>query len=196
MSKEKSMDVVERARIFATAAHAAVGQMRKYTNEPYIVHPMEVAAIVRSVGGTPEMQAAALLHDVVEDTQVGLSYIWSEFGAEVAQLVQWLTDVSKPEDGNRAVRKAMDRQHSADAPAAAQTIKLADLISNSRSITAHDPKFAVQYMEEKARLLEVMTKGSPELYAQATAIMVEYHRATEQARLDEYFLSHGHKETV
>ena len=54
------MNKVERARIFATAAHAAVDQRRKYTNEPYIVHPTEVAAIVAGVpGATPEMIAAA-----------------------------------------------------------------------------------------------------------------------------------------
>ena len=43
-------DIVERARMFATAAHAAVGQLRKYTFEHYIVHPAEVAEIVASVG--------------------------------------------------------------------------------------------------------------------------------------------------
>ena len=52
--------------------------------------------------------------------------------------------------------------------AAAQTIKLADLISNSRSIMAHDPNFARTYLEEKRMLLEVMTKGDPGLHAEAS----------------------------
>jgi hypothetical protein len=90
------------------------------------------------------------------------------FGADIAALVGWLTDVSKPEDGNRAHRKAMDREHSARAPAEAQTIKLADLISNSRSIVKHDPAFARTYLEEKRMLLAVMTKGDPGLYAEAS----------------------------
>ena len=111
------MDVVERARIFATAAHAAVGQVRKYTNEPYIVHPAEVVSIVRSVPHTPEMLAAAWLHDTVEDTDVTMEVVRAEFGDAVAELVGWLTDVSRPEDGNRAVRKARDREHTAAAPA-------------------------------------------------------------------------------
>jgi len=164
------MTLVEKARAFATAAHAAVGQLRKYTFEPYIVHPAEVAALVATVPGhTPEMIAAAWLHDTVEDTGVTSELIRKEFGDEVAELVGWLTDVSRPDHGNRAARKAVDRAHTAGAPAAAQTIKLADLIANTRSIMQHDEKFAVTYLAEKRMLLEVMTKGDPGLMAQARA---------------------------
>lgn len=165
------MNNVERARVFATAAHAAVGQKRKYTFEPYIVHPTEVASIVASVPHTNEMLAAAYLHDTVEDTGVSIVDIQVEFGNEVASLVGWLTDVSKPEDGNRAVRKAIDREHTAMAPAAAQTVKLADLISNSRNIMAHDPAFAKVYLEEKRMLLEVLTRGDATLMAEARRIV-------------------------
>ena len=159
------MNTAEHARIFATAAHAAVGQLRKYTHEPYIVHPAEVVSMVRSVPHTEAMLAAAWLHDVVEDTGVTIETVRAEFGSEVADLVAWLTDVSRPEDGNRAHRKARDREHTAAAPAEAQTVKLADLISNTRSIMAHDPKFAVTYLEEKRALLAVMTRGDATLMA-------------------------------
>jgi len=167
------MNMVERARVFATAAHAAVKQVRKYTFEPYIVHPTEVANIVASVPHTEVMLAAAWLHDTVEDTGVTTLDIQIEFGNEVASLVSWLTDMSKPEDGNRAVRKAIDREHTAQAPAAAQPVKLADLISNSRSIIAHDPAFAKIYLEEKRMLLEVLTRGDATLMAQARRIVGE-----------------------
>ena len=160
-------DLVTRARVFATAAHAAVGQLRKYTFEPYIVHPAEVAKIVESVDGTPEMVAAAWLHDTVEDTGVTIETIRAEFGEEVAELVGWLTDVSRPEQGNRAVRKAIDRAHTAASPAAAQTVKFADLIANTRSIMQHDVEFARVYLAEKRQLLEVMTKGDPRLRERA-----------------------------
>ncbi len=166
------MEMVERARVFATAAHAAVGQVRKYTFEPYIVHPAEVASIVATVAHTEEMLAAAWLHDTVEDTGVTIEVIRAEFGAEVAELVGWLTDVSRPEHGNRAHRKALDRAHSAMAPAEAQTVKLADLIANTRSIMAHDEAFARTYLEEKRLLLEVMTKGDPTLMAEARKYIV------------------------
>jgi (p)ppGpp synthase/HD superfamily hydrolase len=122
---------------------------------------------VASIGGTESQVAAAWLHDVVEDTGVTIEVIRAEFGDEIATLVGWLTDVSRPEQGNRAVRKAIDRAHTAAAPGAAQTVKLADLISNTRSIVAHDAKFAETYLSEKRELLKVMTKGDPTLFARA-----------------------------
>lgn len=159
--------LVQRARVFATAAHHAVGQVRKYTGAPYIVHPAEVVSIVASVQHTPEMLAAAWLHDTVEDTQVELSTVEAEFGSEVAELVGWLTDVSRPEDGNRATRRALDRAHSAQAPAEAQTVKLADLISNTSTIVLHDPEFARVYLAEKRALLEVLGYGDRTLLRRA-----------------------------
>ena len=105
------------------------------------------------------MRTAALLHDVVEDTQVSLSLIEKEFGKCVATLVEGLTDVSKAEDGNRTKRKEIDRQHTARQSAACKTIKLADLISNSRSILQHDKDFARVYLKEKKALLEVLKEG-------------------------------------
>jgi guanosine-3',5'-bis(diphosphate) 3'-pyrophosphohydrolase len=161
------MTLEDRARTFATAAHAAVAQLRKYTNEPYIVHPAEVVSILKTVDHTEVMIAAAWLHDTVEDTGVSIELIRAEFGSEVSDLVGWLTDVSRPEQGNRAVRKAIDRAHTASAPAEAQTIKLCDLISNTRSIVEHDAEFARVYLAEKRLLLEVMTKADPKLMRRA-----------------------------
>jgi (p)ppGpp synthase/HD superfamily hydrolase len=167
------LDIVQKAQVFAIAAHSAVQQKRKYTGEPYFVHPAEVAKIVAGVpGSTPDMVAAAWLHDVVEDTGCTFNDIHMNFGIDIAVLVGWLTDVSKPEDGNRATRKAMDRAHTADAPAEAQTIKLADLISNSKSIVQYDPEFAKTYLAEKRLMLEVMTKGDPGLHALASSYIV------------------------
>ena len=108
-------DNISKAKTFATAAHAAVGQKRKYTGEDYIVHPERVAGLVEAYGGSDNMIAAAWLHDVVEDTQVTMEQIRKEFNSEIADLVEWLTDVSVASDGNRKARKAIDRQHTADA---------------------------------------------------------------------------------
>ena len=155
-----------KANVFAAKAHA--GQVRKYTGEPYIVHPYEVYSIVLKIGGTDDMLAAALLHDTVEDTSVTISDIRKEFSPDIADLVADLTDVSQPEDGNRAVRKEIDRQHTAQASPEAKTIKLADLISNSKSIVQHDPSFAKVYMKEKTALLEVLTEGNASLHARAS----------------------------
>ncbi len=164
----------EKALVFATTAHAAVGQQRKYSGEPYIAHPIAVAEIVKSVPHTPEMIAAALLHDVVEDTLVTIEEIEAQFGAKVAELVGWLTDVSKPEDGNRAKRKAMDRDHTAKAPPEAKTIKLADLIDNTASIKARDPDFWRVYRREKAALLNVLQEGDKSLLERAALQLGDY----------------------
>lgn len=157
----------DRAHAFAAKAHASIDQRRKYTGQPYIVHPVAVAALVRSVPHTPEMIAAAYLHDVVEDTPVTIEVIEHEFGAVVAELVGWLTDVSKPEDGNRRVRKQLDLKHTAQAPAAAKTIKIADLIDNTLTIRDRDPSFWKVYRREKMALLEVLKEGDPTLWKRA-----------------------------
>lgn len=167
------MDIVTKAELFATDAHR--GQKRKYTGENYIVHPAEVVGIVESVPHTKEMLAAAWLHDVVEDTDWLIEDIKWEFGHSVGSLVDWLTDVSKPSDGNRERRKQIDREHIAKAPPEAKTIKLADLISNSRSIVQHDPDFAKIYMREKELLMHSLLGGDQTLFAQAMKILEDYY---------------------
>lgn len=168
------MDRVEKARVFATAAHAAVGQKRKYTGEDYIHHPIHVCTILKEAGYTCEyMLSAALCHDVVEDTEVSLKTIEDEFGVEVASLVNGLTDVSKPEDGNRAKRKELDRKHMSKQSGKCKTIKLADLISNSYSILQHDREFAKVYLKEKLLLLDSLVGGDRGLWYQARDIATD-----------------------
>lgn len=168
MSLPKDTGLEECALAFAKAAHASIDQRRKYTNEPYLVHPIAVAEIVKSVPHTPEMVAAALLHDVAEDVaHISLMDIHDEFDDGVAELVYWLTDVSKPSDGNRAKRKQMDLEHISKAPPAAKTIKIADLIDNTKTIKERDPDFWRVYRHEKLRLLEVLKEGDATLWARA-----------------------------
>jgi len=175
ISFSTTMDRSERvgkALVVASVAH--MGQTRKYTGEAYITHPIEVASIVSSITSDQEMIIAALLHDVVEDTSHTIEDIRRDFGEAVASLVSDLTDVSVPEDGNRSVRKAIDLEHTAQASQRAHTIKLADLISNTKSIVQHDPGFARIYMLEKRALLEVLVDGDPDLYNQAKTIVDDY----------------------
>jgi len=177
------MTLVHKARLFAIAAHSAVGQVRKYTGEPYYVHPAEVAHIVAQAGGTEEQIAAAWLHDVVEDTEVTVEFIRQMFGPEVAELVGWLTDVSQKEDGNREFRKAMDRAHTAQATLPAKMIKLADLWSNTRSIVEYDAKFARVYLAEKRLLLdEALFDADPTLLAQVYQILEEGEAALQLSK--------------
>lgn len=166
-----SEDMLMRARYFATAAHAAVGQVRKYTNEPYINHPAEVVRLLESVGADSVTRQGGWLHDVVEDTKVPLVIIGVLFGEKVMGLVAEVTDVSKPEDGNRVDRKAKDLAHLAGSSPEGATIKLADLISNTSSIVAHDPAFAKVYLQEKEALLEVLGHGNPVLLSKAKEVL-------------------------
>lgn len=164
-----STEKIEFAKAFAKWKHRE--QKRKYTNEPYFYHCEEVAHIVACLPErTEDMICAALLHDTVEDTNTSYSEIALYFGSPVRDLVYWLSDKSEPQDGNRAERKKLDREHIWEAPREAQIIKLADLISNTSTITAYDPNFAKVYLEEKRLLLEGLDKDLP-LYDRALEII-------------------------
>lgn len=163
-------DPVDRARIYATEAHQRINHRRKYNNEPYHVHLSAVAKLVASVTDNEEVIAAAWLHDTVEDTQATLEDIEEVFGMSVAELVEELTDISKPGDGNRAERKRIDRLHLSQASRRAKTVKLADLIDNCKDITRHDPRFAQVYLEEMNELLDVLADGNPQLFKHAERI--------------------------
>lgn len=164
------MSIAFKAMQFAREVHA--GQKRKYTGNPYTDHLAEVAGIVATVTYwgqiDPEvLVATAWLHDCMEDQNVTVGQLLSAFGPFVAAGVKLLSDL---EAGNRAERKAASRARLAAAPGWVQTIKYADLISNTSSIVMHDPKFAVTYLEEKRLLLEVMNAGDKRLYEMARSM--------------------------
>lgn len=150
---------------FAMKAHD--GQKRKYTGEPYIYHPMAVAGLLmaRVPDATEAMCIAAILHDVLEDTEVDLVQILDEFGSDVATLVHELTEPKF--EGNRAARKEQEAQRLATISPEAQTIKYADIICNLMDIDQHDPGFAPKYKYEKQRALTMMADGNQSLRGSA-----------------------------
>jgi (p)ppGpp synthase/HD superfamily hydrolase len=150
------------AYLFAKWAHRK--QKRKYTGAPYIEHPVEVMRLVASVPHNKNMLIAALLHDTVEDCGVSYETIQLLFGNKVETMVWYLTDPPKTKLLNRAARKAGDRWRLSLSDADTQTVKLADLISNTKTIKDHDPDFAKVYLKEKAELLAIMKYGNPKLY--------------------------------
>lgn len=159
--------LVKKAIEFATIKHT--GHKRKFTGEPYIGHPLAVAELVKEVGGTEEMIAAAVLHDTIEDTGATEAEIEKEFGPKVAKLVVELTNVYRSgTGGNRAYRKAKECERLATISPEAMTIKVADLIHNSATIeTRAPPEFAKLYLSEKAELLKVLTKAHPAMLEKA-----------------------------
>jgi (p)ppGpp synthase/HD superfamily hydrolase len=152
------MSLAYKAMMFAREAHKA--QRRKYTGNPYSDHLAEVAGIVSTVDSRDVVIATAWLHDCVEDCGVKLHDLIALFGLEVSLGVGLLSDL---EQGNRAERKRLSRERLSKAPAWVQTIKCADLISNTSSIVMHDAKFAVTYLEEKRLLLDVLTLADKRL---------------------------------
>jgi hypothetical protein len=89
-----AMPLVLDACAFATRMHGK--QQRKYTGEPYVLHCLEVARMVAQVGGTPAMIAAALLHDVVEDTEASVEDVQARFGEDIARGVDGLSRYLAP----------------------------------------------------------------------------------------------------
>ena len=153
---------VFRAMNFALRVHE--GQKRKYTGCPYSNHLAEVAGIVAAsqIRGIDLDTAVAVawLHDCVEDQGVTKDLLDTAFGTDVSWGVMLLSDL---ETGNRATRKALSLVRLAASPGWVQTIKCADLISNTSSIRQHDPKFAVTYLEEKRLMLDVLTGADKRL---------------------------------
>jgi guanosine-3',5'-bis(diphosphate) 3'-pyrophosphohydrolase len=158
------------AMVTARQWHAT--QVRKYTGAPYFEHLAEVAGIVATVTFQEVCIAVAYLHDSIEDQGKTVEEIDSLFGCAVAEGVMWLSDM---EQGNRAERKAASRARLACAPGWVQSVKCADLISNTSSIVVHDPKFAYNtYLPEKRLLLEVLTQADPRLHAIASELASRY----------------------
>src|SRR3546814_14199201 len=83
-------------------------------------------------------------------------------------------------EGNRAARKSAEAVRLSSVSRDAQTIKLADFISNTRSILRHDPGFAKVYLKEKAQVLAVMTSGDASLYSLATRLTECAERSEER----------------
>ena len=125
-------NLLNRAIVFATKAHA--GQFRKGTPLPYIVHPLEALSIVATMTDDTEMMAAAVLHDVVEDTAASIEEIRREFGNRVAALVAVDTNAPRTPDSTWRSRKqaAMDRL--AAAPYDGKVVAMGDKLSNLRAI--------------------------------------------------------------
>jgi (p)ppGpp synthase/HD superfamily hydrolase len=172
--------MIAKARDFATKAHGDIGQVRKYTGDPYIIHPASVAKRVSKVSNDENLVVAAWLHDTVEDTEATLEDIQNEFGKDIHDLVESLTDISTPKDGNRAKRKEIDRQHTALGSPGAHTVKLADLIDNADSIMEYDQGFAKVFIKEKKLLLEVLSDGDQTLFDEAKAIIQNYEMSKDQ----------------
>jgi (p)ppGpp synthase/HD superfamily hydrolase len=184
--------MIRDALLFAHNAHMGVGQKRKYTGDRYVVHPIEVMGLLVAYGTFPYKRetvlCAAILHDTVEDTFATLKEIESLFGHEVAGYVDGLTDKFNSgyeENGkvlNRRQRKDREAARLANETDVVQTIKCADLISNTRSIVAYDRDFARTYIPEKRLILAGLQKADTTLFNLAMQSLLAAETALEPVR--------------
>lgn len=132
----EEISVFERAIIFATKAHA--GEKRKGTGSPYIVHPIEAAAIASTMTSDPEVLAAAVLHDVLEDTDTTPEELGELFGERILRLVQDETENKRrdlpPESTWRLRKEETITFLREQAGREAKILALADKLSNMRAI--------------------------------------------------------------
>jgi guanosine-3',5'-bis(diphosphate) 3'-pyrophosphohydrolase len=134
----KSISLLLTAAAFAADRHRR--QKRKdHEATPYINHPLEVARLLAEEGGVrdAEVLAAALLHDVIEDTRTSRAELARRFGARIADLVAEVTDDKRLP---KQVRKRLQIEHAPQMSRAAALIKIADKTCNLRDLRGRPPK--------------------------------------------------------
>lgn len=166
MSNEYKDWLNDEIKDFAIMKHN--GQKRKYTGEPYINHPISLAQIIRQVCDKisettaididyiNRLENVAYLHDTVEDTDATVEEIRERFGEYYASMTEWLTNISKPTDGNRSIRKKIDLDHILQAPVDAIIVKLADVYDNCKDLEKRDKGFAQVYFKEKRQFINAL----------------------------------------
>jgi (p)ppGpp synthase/HD superfamily hydrolase len=145
------MTMYKRALALATVQHA--GQIRKFSGEAYVNHPIRVAQIVLKYKESREidiLRVAALLHDVVEDSDMTIEEISEEFGLHIASIVEELTTdsrVSKKEKGNHLCDKTVHMT------SWALVIKLADRLDNVSDLRHTSKQFRQSYIKETRKII-------------------------------------------
>lgn len=194
--------LVEVAYLFAKKAHE--GQFRKYARHgeaplPYITHPVAVmqsyeqslTKLEKQEFGIEEYCAAALLHDVVEDTPVTLTEIEIQFGSAVASAV---FSLSKPEKRSGVNRKERNRDYLHKLLVASdhvKIIKLCDIEHNIFRISDFDDSFIPKYLRECHEIVDTIrvnsNNGNESLMNKVDSVMNNIR--TEKKRFDNKHIS-------
>jgi guanosine-3',5'-bis(diphosphate) 3'-pyrophosphohydrolase len=169
-------NILEKIKNFADIAHG--DQKRKYTPERYIVHPVRVMQICREHTNELPLLAAALLHDVLEDTPTTQNEIKEHLITLMdinqanysLKLIIELTDVYTKDNypkWNRRKRKTAEAIRIEKTSADSQTVKYADIIDNCIEIINYDADFANVFLRECKAILKKIPKGNKQLYERA-----------------------------
>ncbi|MEU6000788.1 MULTISPECIES: RelA/SpoT family protein [unclassified Streptomyces] len=143
---DADLEPLRRAWVLAESSHR--GQMRK-SGEPYITHPLAVTLILAQLGAETTTLTASLLHDTVEDTDVTLDQVRTEFGDDVCYLVDGVTKLEKVDYGAAAEPETFRKMLVATGnDVRVMSIKLADRLHNMRTLGVMRP-------EKQARIAKV-----------------------------------------
>lgn len=164
------MSLIIKAAQFAADKHR--GQFRKYTNTPFITHPIRVAGRVAThLRATEALVAAAYLHDVVENTDTSFFVIHDLFGPMVTAYVSELTD-KKHENVNREERNRLDRERIRGISDECKVVKLIDRIDNLREMDINDPFLRI-YLLESAELAIVLDGVDSDLSLELCSLIAD-----------------------
>lgn len=169
-------------KVYEYAEEAHGDQKRKYSGDPYITHCKRVMQTCAKYTNDISILSAALLHDVLEDTEVEvrglrqflLSVMKKEDAEKTIELIVDLTDVFVKEayqHMNRKERKIKEAERLHTIHPDAQTVKYADILDNSVDITENDKGFARKYLKEVQNILSGMPEGNQVLYKKALEVV-------------------------
>jgi len=158
-------DALVRTAQAYSAAEQWHGDQLRPTGAPYTEHLLEaLEALVSGAGVTdPDLLAAVLLHDTVEDTDATVGDVERRFGDRVAELVDWVTKPPAAGPGRTAKRAAKSAylRRLGEAPAAAKLVKLADRVSNVQRLDQMPPDFQRRYYAETVTYIIPLSAGLP-----------------------------------
>lgn len=173
---DASYAVVLLAKAANFAAQAHHRQRRKDKDEtPYINHLTEVAHLLADAGCDVAVVAAGYLHDTIEDPKISHETLVKEFGEDIANLVQSASDDKRLD---KAVRKELQVKHAAQATPDQAALKLADKISNLRSICLTPPaKWSEERRQEYVAWADHVVTQLP---SKNDFLMKEYHSIRQE----------------
>jgi (p)ppGpp synthase/HD superfamily hydrolase len=160
----EELPLTQAAIDFARSHHE--GQRREADDAPFVVHPLEVAILLRDAGYPDHVVAIGALHEVLEDTDVDKDELEERFGPDVAELVDALTDDPSIEDQQE--RRAALRRQVATAGGDAAAVFAADKVSKSRELRLkaergpldEENNAKLEHYRQSLRMLEDVLPGS------------------------------------
>ncbi len=169
---------------FSSIAHE--GQYRKGPRHiPYFSHPAAVGMILWKAGFSEDVVTAGILHDVIEDTRFGYQDIEKEFGSQVAD---WVQDVSENMELPREEKKTAYLDHLENAPIEAKAISGADLLANRYSMIEEEKngfrmwKFWERQIQFDLRRLGILEKAHLPFFEELKQVTKQAHEFYQDGR--------------